>query len=72
MTRQIRVFLLLALVLLGTTSLVALPPNEIITEYYTDATKTVLCGERWLLCNGQTYKWGCTTTYYIRYAGMDC
>ena len=72
MTRRIRVWMLLALLVLGATSLVALPPNEVITEYYTDASKTELCGEKILWCNGYTYSWGCVTSYWVRYAGEDC
>jgi hypothetical protein len=72
MDRGIRVLMLLALIVLGTTSLVALPPNEVITEYYTSAAKTELCGERILFCNGSTWSWGCVTSYWIRYAGEDC
>jgi hypothetical protein len=64
--------MLLALLVVGGTSLLALPPNEVITEYYTDATKTEQCGEKILWCDGHTYSWGCVTPYYIRYQGDPC
>jgi hypothetical protein len=71
MTRRIRVFLLLALLLAGGGSLVALPPHEAYWEYYTNATYTELCGERWMTCWG-IQSWGCRTNYYIYWQGDDC
>lgn len=67
MTRQIRVWVLLALVAIGGTSLFALPPNEVWWEYY-DSTYTNLVGEKALFCNGQRYSWGIQTSYYYTYS----
>jgi hypothetical protein len=63
MTRNIRIWVLLALLAVGATSLFALPPNEVNWEYY-DSTYTNLVGERILFCNGQTWSWGVRTSYY--------
>ena len=71
MTRRIRVLMLLALLVLGATSLVAAPDHEIYIEYYTDGTYTDLCGERYILCTG-IYQWGCRTAYYLVWDGMEC
>jgi hypothetical protein len=65
MTRRIRVFLLLALLILGATSLVAFP-QDVRYEYYTDATYSILCGER-IRCDGFIWTWGCVTRYYVWY-----
>ena len=47
MTRRIRVFLLLALLLVGGGSLLAMPDHEVFFEYYTDATwRRKACSER--------------------------
>ena len=64
MTRQIRVWVLLGLLVLGGTSLLALPPNEVDWEYYSDGSYTNLVGERILFCNGSTWSWGIRTSYY--------
>lgn len=72
MTRRIRIWVLLGLVVLGGTSLFALPPHEMIWEYYTDASLTTLCGEKILQCGGGYYRWGCQTAFYIQYQGGDC
>ena len=71
MTRRIRVLVLLALLAMGGASLFALPDHEVYIEYYTDATYTVLCGERWVTCSG-IYSSGCRTAYYVAYDGDDC
>ena len=68
MTRQMRIWVLLALVALGTTSLLALPPNEVYWEYYSDYTYTNLVGERILFCSGQTWQWGVRTSYYYTWS----
>ncbi len=68
MTRKIRIWMLLALLAVGATSLFALPPNEVDWEYYTDASKTVLCGEKILFCNGHVWKWGTATPYYYSWS----
>lgn len=67
MTRQTRIWILLALLVVGTTSLLALPPNEVWWEYY-DSTYTNLVGERALFCNGQRWSWGIQTAYYYTYS----
>ena len=64
MTRQIRIWVLLGLLVLGATSILALPPNEVNWEYYSDGTYTNLVGERILFCSGQTWQWGVRTAYY--------
>ncbi|HEX6100547.1 MAG TPA: DUF6289 family protein [Thermoanaerobaculia bacterium] len=64
MTRQIRVWVLLGLLILGGTSLLALPPNEVTWEYYSDNTYTNLVGEKILFCSGQRWSWGVQTAYY--------
>jgi len=71
MTRRIRIWMLLGLLVLGATSLVAIPPHEIWWEYYTDNTYTELCGEKWNIC-GHVGGYGCRTAYYIIYQGGDC
>lgn len=68
MTRRIRVFMLLALLLVGGVSLLALPPNEVNWEYYTDSSFSTLCGERILFCGGYTWSWGCRTSYYYTWS----
>lgn len=67
MTRQTRIWILLALLVVGTTSLLALPPNEVWWEYY-DSSYTNLVGERALFCNGQRWSWGIQTAYYYTYS----
>jgi hypothetical protein len=64
MTRQFRVWVLLGLLILGGTSLLALPPNEVTWEYYSDNTYTNLVGEKILFCNGHRWSWGVQTAYY--------
>jgi hypothetical protein len=71
MTRRIRVFLLLALLLVGTTSLFALPDHEIYYEFYSDASYTELVGERFITCFG-IYSWGIQTSYRLVFHGPDC
>ncbi len=71
MPRRIRVFLLLALLLLGTTSLFALPDHEIYFEYYADGTYLDLVGERLITCFG-IYQWGIQTPYRLVFHGPDC
>ncbi|HEX8411783.1 MAG TPA: hypothetical protein VF883_23245 [Thermoanaerobaculia bacterium] len=71
MTRRIRIIGLLVLLLVGTTSLVALPDHEIFYTYYTDATYTVECGYRYVTCSG-VYSSGCRTTYVVIEQGADC
>ncbi|HYH08938.1 MAG TPA: hypothetical protein VEK11_17935 [Thermoanaerobaculia bacterium] len=71
MRKRIRMFVLLALVLVGATSMMALPDHEIEYTYYTDASKTEECGWRIISCSG-VYSGGCRTAFYTIYHGMDC
>lgn len=71
MTGRIRVLLLLALVVLGTLSLVAQPTHEIYWQYFTDDTYSELCGEKWNLC-GWIDGYGCRTSYVIVHQGDPC
>ena len=71
MTRRIRISLLLVLLVVGGTSLFAAPDHEIWWEYYTDSSKTVLCGEKWNIC-GAIGGYGCRTPYYVIYNGGPC
>lgn len=57
----------LATLALGvTTTVMALPAQEVTTTYYSDSSKTEAVGETILLCNGQRAKWGKMTGYAIR------
>lgn len=49
----------------------ALPSNEVITTYYSDASRTTEVGERHLFCTGQTVRWG-TTTKYATQVSFPC
>ena len=69
--RRIRIFGLMLLLLLGATSLMALPDREQYVEFYPDDTYETLCGYRWILCFG-IYESGCNTPYYIETFGPDC
>ena len=44
----------------------ACPTQEVETDYYTDASKTVQCGYRLIYCCG-SYQEGCVTPYFDRY-----
>jgi hypothetical protein len=68
MTRKIRIWVLLALLVVGATSLFALPPNEVTWEYYSDSSFSTLCGEKILFCSGYVWKWGCQTSYYYTWS----
>ena len=68
MTRRIRIWVLLGLLVVGGSSLLALPPNEVTWEYYSDATFTELVGERILFCSGQWWSWGVRTSYYYTWS----
>jgi hypothetical protein len=71
MSNRVRVLVLFALLLVGVTSMMALPDHEIEYTYYTDATKTVECGWRIISCSG-VYSSGCRTAFYTIDQGMDC
>jgi hypothetical protein len=44
----------------------ALPPNEVTTEYYADATHSRLVGESILACGGGIRKWGHKTRFQLK------
>jgi hypothetical protein len=45
----------------------ARPANEVETYYFSDASKTVEVGYRWLDCYGHIYKWGTTSRFFDRF-----
>lgn len=49
----------------------ALPPNEVETYYYSDATYSQQVGWKILLCNGSRYQEG-TTSSYAQYYSTPC
>lgn len=64
MSNRARVIVLFALLLVGVTSMMAAPDHDIEYIYYTDATKTVECGWRYLSCHGGVWSDGCRTAWY--------
>jgi hypothetical protein len=42
----------------------ACPPTDIEYDYYTDATKTVQCGWKYITCSCSVTSSGCQTSYY--------
>lgn len=42
------------------------------TEWYSDATKTVVVGWRQTYCNGTADIWGTQTAYYDTWWGAEC
>lgn len=56
----------LVLVLALSASARALPPNEVTTEYYADATHSRLVGESILSCAGGIRKWGHKTRFQLK------
>ncbi|MEO8380486.1 MAG: hypothetical protein ABI779_12545 [Acidobacteriota bacterium] len=72
MAKKIRLMGLVVLLLVGATSLVAMPDHEVYTEFYTDGTYAVECGYRWVTCHG-IIREGCQNTgYSVTYDGDDC
>lgn len=71
MANRIRIIGLLLLLLVGATSLMAMPDHEVYITYYTDATYTEECGYKWVLCYG-IFRDGCVTAYYVAEDGPDC
>lgn len=68
-----RLVLLMCLVVLGAAvSLYAGPIRESTTFYFTDATKTVQCGDREIFCSGLIVYDGCHTAWYTIYYGDYC
>jgi len=73
MAQRFRILLLSLVLLLGGYSLVhASPLYETYTAYYTDATYSVLCGERWIYCDDVVVWWGCGGPYRIIYYLDSC
>jgi hypothetical protein len=71
MVKRIRIMALLVMLLVGVTTLTALPDHEVYTEFYTDATYSDMCGYRWVTCGG-IIRSGCQTVYSVTYDGDDC
>jgi hypothetical protein len=71
MARKIRLFLLVAFLLVGTTSMLSGPRYETEFEYYTDATYTEVCGWKYVMCDG-IYREGCQTEWYVTYPLGEC
>ena len=72
MARRMRMLGLLVLLLVGASSLLAMPDHEVYTEFYTDGTYSVQCGYRWVTCYG-IIREGCQNTgYSVTYDGDDC
>jgi hypothetical protein len=71
MANRIRVIGLLLLLLVGVTSLMAMPDHEVYTTFYTDGTYATECGWRFVSCHG-IYRDGCVTAYYVTEDGDPC
>lgn len=71
MVKRIRIIALLAMLLVGVTTLTALPDHEVYTEFYTDGTYSTQCGYRWVTCGG-IIRSGCVTEWSVTYDGGDC
>jgi hypothetical protein len=72
MAKRIRLIGLVVLLVVGASSLMAMPDHEVYTEFYPDATYDVPCGYRWVTCGG-IIRSGCQNTgYSVTYDGDDC
>jgi hypothetical protein len=72
MAKRIRLIGLLLLLVLGASSLLAMPDHEVYTEFYPDGTYGEPCGYRWVTCHG-IIREGCQNTgYSVTYDGDDC
>lgn len=72
MAKRIRLIGLLVLLVVGASSLMAMPDHEVYTEFYTDGTYSVQCGYRWVTCSG-IIRSGCQNTgFSVTYDGDDC
>lgn len=72
MAKRIRIVGLVFMLLVGGTSLFAMPDHEVYTEFYTDGTYSVQCGYRWVTCHG-IIRSGCQNTgYEVTYDGDPC
>lgn len=72
MTTRTRMIALLVLLLMGTTSLMALPDHWIEIYYYTDSTYSTECGYLFYTCGSRWYGEGCRTQYHVDYHYEDC
>ena len=72
MAKRVRLFVLFVMLMVGATSVFALPDHEIEIDYYTDATLTEWCGYRYYLCGASWAVGGCQTTHLTRWDGPDC
>ena len=71
MAKRIRIFMLMALLVLGTTSIFANPDQEVYNDYYTDASLTTWCGYWYVTCGG-IRKGGCQTEFVVVDYGLTC
>lgn len=72
MAKHFRIVGLVVMLLVGGTSLFAMPDHEVYTEFYTDGTYTVQCGYRYVTCHG-IIRSGCQNTgYEVTYDGDSC
>lgn len=72
LSKRTRILVLFALLLVGTTSLMAAPDHDIEYTYYTDSTYTVECGWKIIACYGGVYGEGCRTPWYTIYHWPPC
>ena len=71
MARKLRLLIIAALSLLGTTSVTSGPRYSSSFEYYTDATYTEMCGWKYVGCSFIDRE-GCVTEYVIVYPEGEC
>lgn len=72
MNRNVRIFVLLALLVVGIASSVqATPSGGFYVTYYSDATYSEIVGERWYECGSGIGSWGIRTDYEYGY-DFDC
>jgi hypothetical protein len=60
----IAMFLLAGALMLPARDSFACPPTDIEYTYYTDASKTVVCGWKYITCYCSVTSDGCQTPYY--------
>jgi hypothetical protein len=72
MKQRIRLLVVLAMLVIGATSLVAAPDHAFYVTYYTDATYTVECGYWYYTCFGSPVRSGCQTAYSVYEDWGDC
>lgn len=71
MAKKIRLFTLVAFLLLGTTSLMSGPSYSTFFEYYTDDTYSEMCGWKYVGCTGIDRE-GCVTDFVLVYPEGEC